>query len=82
VTATTSSQFVPSQVTIADEGQVTWTFQSVTHNVKFGGTAGAPADIGNSTSVSVSRTFSTPGEYDYLCDLHPGMNGTVVVVAP
>ena len=79
VTATTTSQFNPQTVDIADEGTVTWVFQSVTHNVQFAATAGAPADIGNSTSTSVSRTFSTPGTFTYSCGIHAGMTGTVVV---
>ena len=82
VTANTASQFVPGEVTIADDGTVTWTFQSVTHNVQFAATTGAPANIGNSTSESVSRTFNPPGTFEYSCSLHPGMSGSVVVAAP
>ncbi len=29
-----------------------------------------------------SVTFDTPGTYPYVCDLHPGMNGTIVVYGP
>lgn len=79
VTATTLSSFAPPTVDIARGGSVTWVFQSLTHNVTFAGTAGAPNDIGNSTSVSVTRTFNTAGSFGYICTLHGGMSGTVVV---
>lgn len=79
VTATTLASFSPSNVDIARGGTVTWVFESLTHNVTFAGTAGAPNDIGNSTNVSVSRTFNTAGSFGYTCTLHGGMNGTVVV---
>jgi plastocyanin len=82
VTANTNSQFVPGQVTIADDGTVTWTFQSVTHNVQFAAAAGAPTNIGNTANATESRTFNTPGTFEYSCSLHPGMNGSVVVAAP
>lgn len=79
VTATTTNQFNPATVDITDEGQVTWNFQSVTHNVVFADVAGAPADIGSTSSASVSRTFSTPGTFDYQCTIHSGMDGKVIV---
>lgn len=79
VVATTTNQFDPESVDIADEGTVTWDFEGVTHNVQFAATAGAPTNIGNSTNTEVSRTFGTPGTFNYGCTIHPGMNGTVVV---
>jgi plastocyanin len=81
VTATAGNAFVPEQVTIADEGTVTWTFQAL-HNVQFAAAAGAPTNIGNTSSGTESRTFSTPGTFQYSCGIHPGMTGSVVVQAP
>jgi amicyanin len=34
---------------------------------------------GIDTNGTYSFTFSTPGSYDYICSIHPFMNGTVVV---
>ncbi|HEU4640980.1 MAG TPA: plastocyanin/azurin family copper-binding protein [Gemmatimonadaceae bacterium] len=77
VTATSGLAFSPSAVDIAVGGTVTWTFQ-ITHNVTFE-TAGAPSDIGNTSSGSVSRTFNQAGTFPYQCTIHPGMSGTVRV---
>ncbi|MFL5580524.1 MAG: Ig-like domain-containing protein [Gemmatimonadaceae bacterium] len=77
VDATTGDTFSPTSVDIAVGGQVTWTFAKL-HNVTFT-SASAPADIGNTASGSVSRTFPTAGSFPYTCTLHPGMNATVVV---
>ncbi len=71
--------FTPGTVAIARGGTVTWTFGALTHNVEFGGTAGAPTNIPITTNASVSRTFSSAGTFNYLCSLHPGMVGTVIV---
>lgn len=79
VTANTANQFVPEDVDIADGGTVTWTFESVTHNVTFANTTGAPSNINNSTSTTASRTFDTPGTFNYSCTLHGGMSGSVTV---
>lgn len=79
VTATTTNQFSPATVNIADEGEVTWTFESVTHNVVFASTTGAPGNIAAMANGTASRTFSTPGTFEYECTIHSGMDGTVIV---
>ena len=81
VTATSGLAFSPSSVSIAPGGKVTFTVQSVQHNVTFSATTGAPADIGNTANASVDRTFATAGTFAYHCTIHPGMTGTVIVAA-
>jgi plastocyanin len=65
-------------VDIAAGGTVTWTFET-RHNVTFSSVSGRPADIPNTSSGSVSRTFAQAGTFDYHCTIHTGMSGTVVV---
>jgi uncharacterized protein YjdB len=79
VAAGVDATFDPSTLDLARGGTVTWVFASLTHNVTFADVNGAPQDIGNQTSTSVSRTFSTAGTFNYVCTLHSGMNGRVVV---
>lgn len=74
------SSFSPQQVDITVGGTVTWNFNDIiSHNVTFAGTTGAPSNIGDTSSGSVSRTFATAGTFAYNCTLHAGMTGTVVV---
>ena len=70
--------FTPNLVAIARGGTVTWSFGGLEHNVNFA-TAGAPAGIGNSYLTSVTRTFANAGNFSYLCNIHPGMSGRVIV---
>jgi uncharacterized protein YjdB len=79
VVASTSAAFEPQEVEIARNGTVTWTFQSLTHNVTFDGATGAPNNIGSSANTDVSRAFSTAGTFNYQCTLHGGMTGRVIV---
>lgn len=81
VTATTSLQFTPTPVDVKAGGTVTWTFQSVSHNVTFDtpSPAGTPADIATTSNSSVSRTFTQAGTYNYHCTIHAGMTGKVIV---
>lgn len=83
VTATTSQKFTPPTARVATGGTVTWTFQSLGHNVTFDAVAGAPADIaGVNSNTSIARSFATVGTFHYHCTIHPGMTGTVQVVDP
>jgi plastocyanin len=58
---------------------VTWTIEgSAAHNISFT-TSGSPANIGNFSTGSSSRTFPNSGTYAYQCTNHPGMSGSVTV---
>lgn len=86
---TVQENFVQPFVTIAPGDTIRWTFQKSSsdglgHNVRFNPRiAGSPADIGTQgspvTSGSQMRVFTTKGDFHYVCDLHGGMTGEVVV---
>lgn len=76
-----SNSFEPGTVTIKPGGSVTWTYDdAVVHNATFSATAGAPTSVPNGRNGSVTRVFTTAGDYDYQCTNHAGMNGLVRVV--
>ena len=81
VDATPSIAFTPANVSLTTGGTVTFAFGSVPHNVFFDNDpAGAPAAIdGVNANVTVQRTFTVAGVYNYYCHIHPGMRGTIVV---
>lgn len=74
------STFSPTSITIQTGGTVTWSNTSgILHNVTFNPATGAPANVGNHSSGSNSRTFGTAGMFGYQCTLHGGMTGSVTV---
>jgi plastocyanin len=75
-----SYKFVPAAIVVGAGATVTWTnHDDFTHNVTL--PDGSPA-LTMSPGQSVTNRFDTPGEYDYLCSLHPrDMRGRVVVTA-
>lgn len=79
VAGAASNDFTPANVALARGGTVTWTFGALIHNVDFEGKAGAPTNIGNTANASIARTFANAGSFGYVCSLHGGMNGTVLV---
>ncbi len=70
--------YVPAIVHLASGGEVTWTFGAVQHSITFV-SAGSPSNIPSIVNGSGSRTFAHPGTYNYVCDFHPTMSGTVLV---
>ena len=73
--------FTPATLTVTTGTTVTWRFDqpSAPHNVVSLATppvfnSGTPKGTG-----TYSFTFTAPGTYDYVCQVHPSMRGTVVV---
>ncbi|HZA84546.1 MAG TPA: plastocyanin/azurin family copper-binding protein [Actinomycetes bacterium] len=69
-------KFLPPAIEVAPGTEVTWRFDdgSVPHNVKGDGFASK-----NQTEGTFAHSFDRPGEYEYTCTLHAGMDGRVVV---
>lgn len=81
---TIGDSFSPAFATISAGDTVRWNFapgsDGMGHNVRFTpSTTGAPADINVLKSGSATRVFTTAGDFSYVCDVHPGMNGDVLV---
>lgn len=75
-----NNRFGPNRVDIAAGGTVTWVWQGggTPHDV-----TGSGMNSGPKTGGSYQFSFSSPGTYQYVCELHksswPSMAGTVVV---
>ena len=81
---TVADAFSPTFQTASPGDTVRWTFSGgsdgMGHNVRFSPIiAGSPNDINVTKSGSVTRVFTTKGDYRYVCDVHPGMIGEVIV---
>jgi amicyanin len=69
--------FNPAKLTISAGDTVTWTNNDpAPHDVDFESMGKSPVLKKGET---YSKTFNQPGTYDYDCDIHPYMRGTVVV---
>jgi len=80
VSTTSGDVFTPNKVAIGQGGSVTWTFGAVEHTVSFTSGAGAPTGISSGGYASShSRAFAQPGNFSYICTIHAGMNGQVIV---
>ena len=71
----------PDAVTIQVGDTVTWTNEQGFHNVLLGDSRlnqpGFPTDA--AWQPPPQRTFNEPGSYTFVCEVHPGMTGTVTV---
>lgn len=76
--------FSPQEVSVPKGGSVTWTNDdSVGHDVTKESGPGPAFKSGDPGAMSGGDTFTqkftTPGTIKYVCSVHPGMDGTVVV---
>lgn len=75
--------FSPAFVTVAAGDTVRWTFtggsDGMGHNVRFAAGLNAPPDIDILKTGTATRVFPNRGTFNYFCDVHPGMNGSVTV---
>jgi plastocyanin len=71
--------FQPAEVTVSAGDTVTWTNDdSVGHDVTADSfSSGDPG--GMAPGDTFEHTFEEAGTFDYVCTVHPGMEGTVVV---
>lgn len=71
--------FNPGEVTVAVGDTVTWTNNdSVGHDVTADSfSSGDPG--GMAPGATFEQTFDEAGTFDYVCTVHPGMEGSVVV---
>ena len=70
--------FTPPALTVSAGTTVTWTnADDSPHTVreKHGKFKSAALD----TDETFSQTFTSPGEYEYICSIHPRMVGKIVV---
>jgi plastocyanin len=72
-------EFEPREIDIAVGGSVMWINDDVTsHNVKFL----EPSTFNSGVmkpAATWTQTFTSAGNYDYYCDFHNSMKGSVVV---
>lgn len=71
--------FNPNQLTIKPGTKVVWTnHDPVDHTV-----VSSEKDLFTSpllaSGESFEHTFEKPGQYEYICSLHPAMRGTIIV---
>lgn len=72
--------FDPQTIEIAAGDTVTWTNNDSTAHTVTQSPSGSGFQSGKlDAGASFSQTFDTPGTYDFFCEFHANMTGTVVV---
>lgn len=79
-----ANQFDPAEVTVPAGSTVRLTFvneATVPHNLTFGAPIGAATATIVQPGAEETIEFTAPeaGEYTFVCTLHPGMEGTLIV---
>jgi plastocyanin len=71
--------FSPQELTVAPGTTVTWTNQDEAPHTVTGGELASP---GMDTGDRYEHAFVRPGDYPYVCAVHPFMTGVVHVRGP
>lgn len=70
--------FDPAEIEVAAGATITWTNEdSATHTVESDDETLMSDDLDNGATYEM--TFDEPGTYQYVCGIHPNMEGTVIV---
>jgi plastocyanin len=78
---TPGNTFSPFSLSVPKGTTVRFNIFGENHNVIFDrAVSGAPTDINVVKDVIVTRQFTTGGTFSYLCTVHPGMTGEIVVM--
>ena len=73
-------KFVPDAITVKAGDTITWTNQeSVPHNVVNAQEGEQPKSELFNEGGTYEFTPKEPGKIDYVCTIHPGMEGTITV---
>jgi len=70
--------FIPSEITVAPGTTVTWVNNETMPHTVVNPNQGFRSKF-LVKDAKFSFTFTTPGDYDYLCSIHPNMKGKVIV---
>lgn len=74
--AAIDNDFDPDSIEVSVGDTVEWSNEGgVAHTVTFDDVDSGNLDSGE----TFARTFDEPGEFDYVCTIHAGMDGTVTV---
>ena len=71
-------KFAPATVTVTAGTTVTWKNEDDSPH-RVGDKKGTFASAALDTDDTFSHTFTTPGEFPYICSLHPYMVGKIIV---
>lgn len=76
--------FNPAVSVVAAGTTVTWTnLDAFAHTTTSNIGSSDPWDSGSLGQGAIfTKTFTSPGSYGYFCAIHPGMQGTVIALAP
>jgi len=80
-----ANEFIPETVTVPAGATVRLTFvnesETVPHNLTFGDPINAATETTVAAGEEETIEFTAPeaGEYTFVCTLHPGMEGTLIV---
>jgi amicyanin len=70
--------FIPSEITVAPGTTVTWVNNEAMPHTVVDQNKGFRSKM-LAKEATFSFTFTTAGDYDYLCSIHPNMKGKVIV---
>ena len=70
--------FAPATLTVTAGTTVTWKNEDDSPH-RIGDTTGLLKSTALDTDATFSHTFGAPGEYPYICTLHPYMRGKIIV---